>query len=85
MFGQVNIQDHISVYLQKLLRPITAVPSHSNPASDFDLGELIYIPDWSIYVNSFSLFNSQWKIINLQLLTQPISGQTVALSPSDDL
>lgn len=67
----MNIQDRVPVYLQKPPRPIRAMFSHSNPASDFYLRGLIYIPDWSIYVNLLSLVKSQWRIINLQVLTQP--------------
>lgn len=77
----MNIQDCVPVYLQKPSRPIRAVYSHSNPASDFYLRGLIYIPDWSIYVNLFSLVNSQRRLISLQLLTQRPSKQTIALGP----
>lgn len=81
----VWISEHIPVYLQKPLVSIITVFSHSNPASDFDLRGLIYIHDWSVYVNLHALLNSQYKINNLQLLTQPISGQAVACLPSHDL
>lgn len=80
----MNTQNCVPVYLQKPWRPIIAVLSHSNPASDFYLRGLIYIPGWSIYVNLFSLVNSQWRIINLQLPTQPVSKQTVTLRPLGD-
>lgn len=55
----MNIQDCLPVYLQKPLRPIRAVFPHSNPASDFYLRGLIYIPDWSIYVHLYSSVNSE--------------------------
>ena len=84
LFGQMNIQDCILVYLQKPLRPIRAVFSSSNPACDFYLWGLIYIPDWSINVNLLSLVNNEWRIINLEPLTQPVSKQIVALRPSGD-
>lgn len=84
LFGQMNIQDCVPVCLGKPWRPIRAVFSQSDPASDFYLRVLIYIPDWSIYVNLFSLVNSQRRMINLQMLTRPLSKQTVAPRPSGD-
>lgn len=69
----MNIQNCAPVYLQKPLRPIRAMFSLSKAASLFSLRGLIYIPDWSIYINLLPLVNCQSRIINLQVLTQQVT------------